>query len=440
MDSTSRAHHRLEHVANFLLTGTSAPVRIPPSQRQEIPATDSSPQIEACLSAEAVICEHLAARGHEAFTRYLHHAAMTTGPISLIAADPRTIEIKNLLGPGGSDTAVAPETELPGDVDLGAVLQNLSNQNSRLIVQLAGIEEPAIVALAAQCRRISVMVEPGQPTLIEAYKIIKQLAAACDVEFGIIVCNHNDEQSAQETFQRLRGITAQFLQTDLGDHGRVPNGPWIAEKTVAAFTTKTEKGLGVHSQLLGRLGEFLASQTTTPISDHQEHVAETAAPISEAKCEATPDSPDGNAGRWVEISEHAPRDLDAMVSCFLVDPPAPFERLLSLSPAARCPGHPAVAVAVNALGQLHCVGTDVMQICEVLGWLNDHRALLALAHPQINISDGLPAAVIISTEHQPSISSLVNMLKADVHWVRAHRLSHGEQHGIFFETAGFAIS
>lgn len=435
MDSTSRAHQRLEHVANFLLTGTSVPVRVPPARHEETRNTDSVSQVGASLPVEAVICEHLAGRGYEALTRYLHHAVMTAGPISLIAADPHTIEIKNLLHPSGSEIAVVTERELPAEADLGTVLRNLSNQGSRLIVQLSGIDEPAIVALASQCRRISVLVEPGQPTLIEAYKIIKQLSAACDVEFGIIACNHNDEQSAQETFQRLRAITTQFLQIELGDHGRVPSGPWISENNVATFTTKTEKGLGVHSQLLGRLAGFLADQGTFVRGDEPPSAHDFSLPVDEVRGEPSPEPANPNSRPWGVQSGQTRGDKNALVTCFFANPPAPFERLLSLSPAARCPGYPSIAIAVSPQGQLHCVGIDVIQICEVLGWLNDHRPLLVLAHPQITIADSEPAAIIISSKHMPSVPTLISMLKADVHHVRAHEVSQGEQHGVFFETA-----
>ena len=121
------------------------------------------------------------------------------------------------LGPRELAPLLAPLWELAAEYDLS------------LVDAGAGVG-PAVVSLAASCRRALLVTTPEPTSFADAYATLKVLCReAPDLPVELVVNAARDELAARGTHERLERLARRFLDTGLGYRGFLPRDPRLAE-------------------------------------------------------------------------------------------------------------------------------------------------------------------------------------------------------------------
>ena len=111
-----------------------------------------------------------------------------------------------------------------------APLWRLARRYDLALVDAGAGVGPAVVALAASCRRALLLTTPEPTSFADAYatlKVLHQQAPSLPVE--LIVNAARDELSARDTHERLERVAHRFLGVAVGYRGFLPRDPRLAE-------------------------------------------------------------------------------------------------------------------------------------------------------------------------------------------------------------------
>jgi hypothetical protein len=409
---------------------------------------------------------------------YARHLGRTAGRVGLIFADESAIHLSCF--DKTEETGIEPETT--ADIDtFVSVLSELNCDVNRWLIATTNprmiFDRPRTAILLASCDHEGV---------IEAYRTLKGLSTYCPEHVGVALFEARDLRDAQRVHRKLASVADQFLgcaidlaaivipTTSTNRHplATIPSNDAAWQRLAQFFATAPAARITPETTLEAE-PKHVAEEVAT-IADHEEVAPrfdeahrgqaerpnESAEPAPSMKIEAPAavqeaapvssplplhppvasvesvaisndvsdvlDLPTGGADEDSILSAITRDTANAFIECPLRPPMLNMSRLV----VDRQRRVTLLAVASEGL-------SDLQTIASAYRWLNENRALVSMAFPQMNIdAHALPQLRLLIDHHDASATTLQTLLQSGCVQLQTYRkLRWGNKTGLLLEAA-----
>jgi len=469
MSDPANADRKLSEISHLFLSsirekasnGSTPPKRVPPSQ----PTTDTidlTPEELAGVLGDdesapitapvtAVIAWHLTSKPLDRVRDYARHLAADGSRVGLIFSDAsefRLLCFSRDADPGQIDPTA---TESFDPRRMTEALNELSCDVDRWLLLLPTPRVPEARALLRQVPRWLMLCSSDHEGVVACYRSVKGLAdlfldPAARPALSLALLDAVDDDHAARVSAKLAGVCQQFLNWPVETERFVRPAPQTTEQVVLNCRALHDKGQIAAAPQWHILNDFLArcdeSEPPQGATDSQRQdwaqrlnvTTPEPAPIAPVLRMETPmphgdndviDLTDDSSDSSILTAVMHSR-ASQLVECPIAPPMCKSARLA----VGRDHRIVLVAVARQGLAELPAIG-------DAFRWLNENRALIGMAVPQLSIDATQPAQLsLLIDQTDSSASTLRPILQSAQVTVQTYRtLRWSGKRGLLLEAA-----
>lgn len=439
------------------------PKRIAPAKRND-PTVDLTPDEFAQVTSQAkevvaeprvfgILASHFDGRAVEIARSYAALQAQTGARVGLIEVDAGGARVI-VVDPQHADSTAGPTTHDSGEFN--DALNELGWDIDRWLVVITSPRVTAARELMRVIERFVLVTSCDSDGVVAAYRSVKGAADMLRREgqttpkLSLAVFGAEDDAHAEAVFDKLNGVMLQFLSWRLDFEGRIGSSTTNCAPAIA-FRAMTETG-AQHWDILAR---FVAQQGDKTVEKDMVDPAkpQAAAPIQDSSPEMHGEIPPSLPMPQIQSEPCAQRSQShdevielpagvhgqsAILSAVIAGAPQGW-----IECPIRPPMCPDARLAVSRDRALTLIAapsrglSDLRAVGEAYQWLNQNRALVAMALPQLAIdAHQLPRLQLLVDHADSSAAALQPMLQSGNVTVSAYRkLRWSGRMGLLLEAA-----
>lgn len=427
----------------------------------------------------AVIAAHLGATQIDRVRQYARHLSSTGQRIGLIEIDAGEFRLRcfDHTPPATAPTAEPHGTELLDPRHIAEAIEELNCDVDRWLLLTPAPRTPEARALLRQVRHWTLLTATDHDGIVACYRTLKGLADLGRPLLHLAVLDQ-DAQHAQGVIQKLSSVCHEFLGWPANDGERVQDdhdvaehmvmswrptqdktqlastAHWEAVSAILARAEKSDSGTGFQPVNHGLEARATAQEPARPAMHLPIQPAQAAVPdmVIPAAAPAPAPAPAPIPQPTLRMTTDAPVSPEPTQ---VVDLPAGDMSEPSILSAVvhgdtslvelpvQPPMCPAARLAVDRQRRIILLAvarrglSDLREIGRAYQWMNENRALIAMAVPQLNIdAHALPRLTLLVDHNDLSAAVLQPMFESTAVTVQAYRtLRWGPKTGLLLEAA-----
>lgn len=458
------SHLFLSSVRQRQTGNATPPKRIAPAKRSD-PTVDLTPDEFAQVTSQAkevvaeprvfgILASHFDGRALDVARSYAAAQSQTGARVGLIEVDASGARVI-VVDPEHADSTAGPTTHDSGEFN--DALNELGWDIDRWLVVITSPRVTAARELMRSIDRFVLVTSCDSDGVVAAYRSVKGAAdtlrrdGQASPKLSLAVFGAEDDAHAEAVFDKLNGVMLQFLSWPLEFEGRIGavNSPTLAP--AIAFRAMTETG-AQHWDILARFVSQQGNKTVEePIAESAKPQA--AIPVQNASQEIHDEIP---ASLPMPQVQAAPTAVASHSHDEVIELPADVQGQSAILSAViagapqgwiECPIRPPMCpdarLAVSRDRALTLIAapsrglSDLRAVGEAYQWLNQNRALVAMALPQLAIdAHQLPRLQLLVDHADSSAAAIQPMLQSGNVTVSAYRkLRWSGRMGLLLEAA-----
>lgn len=421
-----------------------APVSVDPTPRQsdDIASLVDEPTNRPTVSL--VLAHHLGDSAADYVRKYAGHLT-TAGRIGLIEVSDEGLRLSSFetssLGQSqAEDTQVHPE---PVDGKrIGQAIEEMSWDIHRWLVYLPESKSEQARKLMEQISQWTLLIAADDEGLVTGYRAIKGLAGSASRALSLAIIGAEDEAQATIIYRKLSGASTRFLQQSVAYEAAIAAQANAAQHTVLSCRADPGSGIDEHWKQVAKLAAGAGKNSSTSAVEI-ENQAPAPIPLHPKPMKASPpppaiplDRPAGDVSQVLDLpdgSETAEGILGAIAK----------EQTQWIASPIKPPMSASSTVAVDREGRLALLSvaaaglSDLRQIGQAYQWLNENRALVRMALPQMNIdAAAMPRLHLFVDQSDVSAQQLAPIFQSNNVTIQTYRrLRWGSKTGLLLEAA-----
>jgi len=417
---------------------------------------------------KALLASHMGARHLECARQYARNLAASGKRVGLIVIDVAEFQLITFDPAAGSEAQSGPPSTC---LDARAIRDAINELNCDLDCWLLSVANPRVAEARALLRNVGhwiLLSTPDHDGIVCAYRTLKGLADLGRRRLSVAAVDAREPAQAQRVFQKLSSVCAQFISWTVEPEPPIGSDLQVGECQVMCCRTEHDKAQlasAAHWQIVAELVNEAASH-----AEEEPPAPIDAAPPAPAAAEAGPaqspqphetiadampatrpfasvgpqdegpapapfrpaplmpevvDLADGNSEESI-VSAVLRHSVNEVIECPIRPPMCPQARL-GVSRERRII---LIAVAGHGLGALKAIG-------QAYRWVNENRALLAMALPQFALdAHQLPHLRLLVDHADVNAEVLAPMFQVSTVSIHTYRrVRWGQRTGLLLDAA-----
>jgi hypothetical protein len=380
-----------------------------------------------------VVGSHLGVSALKSVRRYAAHLAREYGRVGLIELSDDGLRLScfdsTSAAASGGDSPMEP---VDGKRIAQAIAELTWDIERWLLFLPAGEKSDHARKLIAEAGHWTLLVTAEDDGLVAGYRALKGISQLGSAEISAAILDADDDAQATIVHRKLSGAGRQFLNRPVESEGRVRQADGVAEHVVlfcrAAGTAQDHWAAVADLVSKSQSPEIPADEASEPI------------PLNPT----TMPTPTDTVASTPRISQVADVQ-DILDVSSASDGPAILAAIVSrqtdyVGSSIAAPACPQSRVAVDREGRLTLLALadgglpELRAIGEAYRWLNENRALIRLALPQMNIDAGAMPRLTLFAD-QSCAANLTPIFQGNVTIQTYRRIRWGEKTGLLLEAA-----
>jgi hypothetical protein len=434
--------------------GAPKPTRKPPAVSIDLTPSEFARGLEAHPSDahdddaserewSVVLAHHLAGNAIKSVRQYAAHLAAECGRVGLIELgdDGLRLSCFDSTSSQESEEESSPAMEPVDAKRIGEAIKELSWDVSRWLLFLpAGANSDSSRKLLGEIGRWTLLVSGDDEGLVAGYRTLKGLADLGNAAISTAIVDAEDDAQAGIIYRKLSGASKQFLDRPVESEGRVRQADGVAEHVVL-FCRASGATQDHWTAVLELAAKSHSPSAAAPVAEEPTPEEEIPEPIplnptimQTPPPTASPAEPAYQETEMPEVLEISAADGSSILTGII------SRRTDWVASPVSPPMSSSSKIAVDRQGRLNLLAVadgslaELETISRAYQWLNENRALVRMALPQMNIDAAAMPRLTLFAE-QSLAASLSAIFQGNVTIETYRRVRWGEKTGLLLEAA-----